>query len=111
MLPLPFAEAIQESGNADRILVPYENARGMQATREAMTALAPGQEIAIWIGPEGGFERSEIEALEVAGAQTISLGRRILRTETAGLTALSLCMYHLELTGEEQPEHKEEGME
>ena len=56
MLPLPFAEAIQESGNADRILVPYENARGMQATREAMTALAPGQEIAIWIGPEGGFE-------------------------------------------------------
>ena len=83
----------------------------MQATREAMTALVPGQEIAIWIGPEGGFERSEIEALEAAGAQTISLGRRILRTETAGLTALSLCMYHLELTGEEQPEHKEEGME
>ena len=111
MLPLPFAEAIQKSGSADRILVPYENARGMQATREAMTALAPGQEIAIWIGPEGGFERSEIEALEAAGAQTISLGRRILRTETAGLTALSLCMYHLELTGEGQPEHKEEGME
>ena len=48
------------------------------------------------IGPEGGFDLSEVEKAVDAGMQSISLGRRILRTETAGLAIMSILMYHLE---------------
>jgi 16S rRNA (uracil1498-N3)-methyltransferase len=54
------------------------------------------QSIGIFIGPEGGFEESEIEAAKAAGAVPMTLGRRILRTETAGLTMLSILMFELE---------------
>ena len=50
----------------------------------------------IFIGPEGGFEEEEVERAKEAGAYAITLGKRILRTETAGLTTLSVLMYHLE---------------
>lgn len=51
----------------------------------------------IFIGPEGGFEESEVAlAKEKADAQVITLGKRILRTETAGLTVLAILMYTLE---------------
>ena len=53
----------------------------------------------IFIGPEGGFEEAEVEEARKAGFEPVSLGKRILRTETAGLAALSMVMYHLE-TGE-----------
>ena len=56
----------------------------------------PGQSVGIFIGPEGGFEREEVEAAIEAGAKSITLGKRILRTETAGLTTLSVLMFHLE---------------
>ena len=58
--------------------------------------ILPGQSIGIFIGPEGGFEREEVEQAMEAGAQVITLGKRILRTETAGLTVLSILMFHLE---------------
>ena len=89
-------EVLAETENLDMMLVPYENARGMVATKEALAALQPGQKIGIVIGPEGGFDPSEIESLEARGARTISLGHRILRTETAGLAALTMCMLELE---------------
>ena len=58
--------------------------------------MKPGQKIAVFIGPEGGFDESEIrEALE-SGVEPITLGKRILRTETAGLTVMSWIMYQLE---------------
>ena len=47
------------------------------------------------IGPEGGFEEDEIIELKKAGAHTITLGRRILRTETAGLVVASILLYEL----------------
>lgn len=94
------AEAIRTLGGYDMILVPYENKEGMAATKAAIDALSPGMSVAVFIGPEGGFDPSEIDALEAAGARTISLGKRILRTETAGLVALSWCMLHLECEGE-----------
>ena len=50
----------------------------------------------MFIGPEGGFEKEEVEAAQRAGAESISLGRRILRTETAGLALLSVLMFRLE---------------
>ena len=52
--------------------------------------------IGIFIGPEGGFDDSEIELALESGAQTLTLGRRILRTETAGMTMLSILMFQLE---------------
>ena len=79
----------------DQKLVPYENERGMAATREAVEAVRPGESIGIFIGPEGGFAPEEIEAVK-GEMKLISLGSRILRTETAGFTTLAILMYHIE---------------
>ena len=64
--------------------------------RDQVRALHGKHSIGIFIGPEGGFEESEIEAARGAGAVPITLGHRILRTETAGLTMLSILMFELE---------------
>lgn len=77
-------------------LIPYELAEDMDRTREQLEGLEPGQDIAVFIGPEGGFEEEEIETAMAAGAVPITLGRRILRTETAGMTVLSWLIYRLE---------------
>ncbi len=53
--------------------------------------------LGIFIGPEGGFTREEVELANAAGVIPVSLGRRILRTETAGMTMLSIIMYQLEV--------------
>lgn len=93
-------EVLKAAEKLNMLLVPYENASGMEATREALALVKAGMDIGILIGPEGGFDPEEIERLQKAGARTVSLGRRILRTETAGLSALTLCMYQLELRTE-----------
>lgn len=79
-------------------LIPYELAEDMGRTREILEKLEPGQDIAVFIGPEGGFEEEEIAGAMEAGVIPITLGKRILRTETAGMTVLSWLMYHLERT-------------
>lgn len=79
-------------------LIPYELAEDMGRTRDILERLEPGQDIAVFIGPEGGFEEEEIAAAMEAGVIPITLGKRILRTETAGMTVLSWLMYHLERT-------------
>lgn len=94
--PMSYKLAIARAKECDVILVPYENERGMQATREVLSAIAPGQSIAIFIGPEGGFDTAEVELAREAGAHLISLGNRILRTETAGLATLAMLIYQLE---------------
>jgi 16S rRNA (uracil1498-N3)-methyltransferase len=91
-----FSEAAGIAGDLDHILVPYELAGDMEQTRRIIDSLKPGESIGVFIGPEGGFEESEIEQLQKAGGKTITLGKRILRTETAGMTVLSILMYHLE---------------
>ena len=63
---------------------------------QIIEAIEPGQSVGIFIGPEGGFETEEVEYAISQGAKAITLGKRILRTETAGLTTLSILMYHLE---------------
>ena len=93
---LSFQEALHLSEKADVILVPYEGAENMQASRNVIQAIQPGMSVAVWIGPEGGFDKAEIAVLLEKGGKTITLGRRILRTETAGLAVLSILMYHLE---------------
>lgn len=91
-----FAEALQYAKKLDLILVPYELAKGIGHTRELFASIRPGQSVGIFIGPEGGFEEEEIRQAVEAGAMPITLGRRILRTETAGMTVLSILMYLME---------------
>lgn len=94
--PMTYKEALKRASACDIFLVPYEDARGFAHTREVLAGLDPGQTIAVIIGPEGGFAPSEIEAATEAGGEIITLGKRILRTETAGLVILSLIMAGLE---------------
>ena len=68
----------------------------MDGTREIFGNIKPGMSVGIFIGPEGGFEESEVEKAESLGVKPVTLGKRILRTETAGLTTLSILMYLLE---------------
>lgn len=91
-----FAQAVKRASGMDVRLIPYELAEDMAKTRKLLEGIGPGQEIALFIGPEGGFEESEISLALESGLEPITLGRRILRTETAGMTVLSWIMYLLE---------------
>ncbi len=91
-----FQEALEMAGTMDVRLFPYELAEGMEKTREIMSSIQPGQSVAVFIGPEGGFESSEIEKAMETGVQPVTLGKRILRTETAGLVTLAMLVYNLE---------------
>ena len=93
---MTYKEALACAEALDVILIPYELAEGMQETKELIAGIAPGQSVGIFIGPEGGFAQEEVEAAVEAGARTVTLGRRILRTETAGLAILSVLMFALE---------------
>lgn len=90
-------EALKFAETLDMILVPYENKDGMAATVDALKRLKEVKSVGIFIGPEGGFEDAEIEKALAAGATTISLGKRILRTETAATTAVGMCMLSVEM--------------
>lgn len=89
-------EALRDAKALDFRLIPYECARGMEEARSVLGKIQKGRSTGVFIGPEGGFEKSEVEAAVEAGAHPISLGRRILRTETAGICILSVLMFHLE---------------
>lgn len=99
---MSYQEALEYAQNMDVRLVPYEmeelldGAAGMAGTRQIIDHLEPGQSVAIFIGPEGGFEESEIQSAIACGMRPITLGRRILRTETAGMTVMAWIMYRLE---------------
>ena len=93
---LSFKEALKDCQKAKIKVIPYELAEGMEKTKEIIGNLKPGEDVAIFIGPEGGFDESEIAAAMDADITPITLGKRILRTETAGFTILSWIMYQLE---------------
>ena len=89
-------EAYAFAGQLDYNVIPYVLAEGMDETRRVLAQIKPGMQVGIFIGPEGGFDVEEVEQATAAGIHPITLGRRILRTETAGLTALSILMFQLE---------------
>ncbi|MCH5344206.1 MAG: 16S rRNA (uracil(1498)-N(3))-methyltransferase [Acetatifactor sp.] len=93
---MSFSQAVQYAAKMDVKLIPYELAEGMDRTRELIDRLEPGQSIAVFIGPEGGFEEAEIKQALEQGIEPVTLGKRILRTETAGFTVLSWLLYRLE---------------
>lgn len=93
---MSFAEALEDAGNLDAVLIPYELYDGMQDSFGMVERAAKSRSVGVFIGPEGGFERGEIEQAIGQGAVPISLGKRILRTETAGMTVLSILMFMIE---------------
>ena len=94
---MKFEQALTYAKDKAIKLIPYELAAGMAGTRQVLEQIETGQDIAIFIGPEGGFAQAEIEKARQEEVIPISLGKRILRTETAGLTILSILMYYLEI--------------
>lgn len=93
---MSLTEAFAYAGGFDFNIIPYELAEGMEETRTILDKIRPGMQVGIFIGPEGGFDVAEIEEAMAAGVSPITLGRRILRTETAGMTVLSILMFRLE---------------
>lgn len=93
---MTFREALEDAKQLDMNLIPYEDARGMQHSKEVIGQVPGKKSLGIFIGPEGGFEEAEVEAAKAIGAECITLGHRILRTETAGMTVLSIVMFELE---------------
>lgn len=93
---LSFKEAIEYASMLDINIVPYENQKGIEETRRVVGSIKKGQSVGIFIGPEGGFDDKEIECVLSNSYIPLTLGRRILRTETAGIAMLSILMYNLE---------------
>lgn len=92
---MTYREALEYANTCDIRLVPYENELGMQGTRAALAKVKSGCSISVMIGPEGGFAEEEIEAA-IETMDVISLGKRILRTDTAGICTMSMLMMTLE---------------
>lgn len=95
---MTYEEALSYARECDYCLLPYENERGMAGTRMFLDKIKPGKDISVMIGPEGGFAKEEIAM--AADMDVISLGRRILRTDTAAVTVLSALMLELEMKTE-----------
>lgn len=93
---MTFKEAIGYAKELDMNIIPYEDARGMEYARQVIQEIKGKKSLGIFIGPEGGFAKEEVEQAMEIGAKCITLGNRILRTETAGLTVLSIIMFALD---------------
>lgn len=91
---IPFSQAIKSS--SDIMIIPYENEDGMAATVSVLKDIKHNMTVGIFIGPEGGFDEKEIELARENGGRIISLGKRILRTETAAITTVGMCMLYAE---------------
>ena len=95
--PMSMEEAVRFAvQNTETRLLPYELQEEDGSTRELMEGIREGSSLSIFIGPEGGFEPGEVEMAREAGILPISLGRRILRTETAAMVVLSWLIYRFE---------------
>ena len=98
--PIEFDEVLDKINSLDLLIVPYENANnfGIKTLINELRKennIDSIKNIGIFVGPEGGIEEDEIEKLKDKGAYIVTLGKRILRTETAGFVATSLIQYEL----------------
>lgn len=92
-MPLSFKEALEKASKLDSALIPYENENEFDLKKYVSENRA--KSIGIFIGPEGGFDESEILLAKDKGIQPVTLGKRILRTETAGMVAAAILIYEL----------------
>ena len=93
---MSFKQALEYAKTLDMNLIPYEEARGMEYSREVIKDIHGKKSLGIFIGPEGGFAKEEVDMALDMGAKCITLGNRILRTETAGLAILSIIMFEVD---------------
>lgn len=98
LAPMSMREAVEYAKAQTEVrVIPYELQEDDGSVKQYLESLKKGQSVSIFIGPEGGFTPTEVELAKEAGIRPISLGRRILRTETAGLAILSWLIYILEI--------------
>lgn len=98
LAPMSMREAVEYAKEQTEVrVIPYELQADDGSVKQYLESLKEGQSVSIFIGPEGGFTPAEVELAKEAGIRPISLGRRILRTETAGLAILSWLIYILEI--------------
>lgn len=92
--PITFEQAVQQMAKMDMKLIPYEKEQCNQL-REVLKSRLDAKNIGIFIGPEGGFSDEELQLAKASGLSSVSLGPRILRTETAGMATLAIVMYEM----------------
>lgn len=95
--PVTYEKAIEYAKGLEYVLFPYENAKGMEHSGKCMNEAAASGSVGIFIGPEGGYADEEVDLAKAEGYNIISLGDRILRTETAGMAVLSILMFLMNL--------------
>ena len=95
---MKWGDALQDAQKLARRVIPYEHKNGTGELKKLLTDAGARKidSIGIFIGPEGGFSESEVEDASKAGIEPITLGRRILRTETAGMALVSALMLEME---------------
>ncbi|MBR1822588.1 MAG: 16S rRNA (uracil(1498)-N(3))-methyltransferase [Clostridia bacterium] len=89
--PLDWSAALSQMQSHDALLIPWEDARGTRV-KDVCAALPEARDIGIVIGPEGGMSPQEVAAMRAVGGRTVTLGPRILRTETAAVVSAALAM-------------------
>jgi 16S rRNA (uracil1498-N3)-methyltransferase len=93
---MSFKQAMELAKTLDYNIMPYENAEGIKRAHEIIQHGSGQSSMGIFIGPEGGFEDAEVVLAQENQVEPITLGKRILRTETAGLAILSILMFEIE---------------
>lgn len=96
MMPVSFKQALEIAADLEMNLIPYEEAAGVAYSKRIMRDIKGKKSLGIFIGPEGGFTHEEVIQAQAIGAHAITLGHRILRTETAGMAVMSIIMFELE---------------
>lgn len=89
--PLDWRQALEAMKRHDALLIPWEDARGARM-KDVFAQLPDARDIGIVIGPEGGMSQEEVDAMLQIGGRTLTLGPRILRTETAAVVSAALAM-------------------
>ena len=97
LAPLDFNEAFSLLGGYGSVLLLYENEQ-KKCLKEVLKCYTINKisDIALFVGPEGGFSEREVEKFLSLGYDVAGLGKRILRTETAAISVLSIIMYELD---------------
>lgn len=94
--PVSMEEAIDMAKSLEYNMIPYELQDGIDKSREIVAQACTQESVGIFIGPEGGFEAIEVERAVASGMEPITLGKRILRTETAGMALLAIMMFQMQ---------------
>lgn len=94
--PVSYEEALAMADQLDYNVIPYELQTGMEEARKIVDQACKQRSLGIFVGPEGGFEPEEVERAMTRNIHPMTLGKRILRTETAGMALLSILMFQMQ---------------